>query len=114
MGIYRISRSVIVDALQCKEAKTIASDLGFINVNQGEWVVCGEGGETYIVDDAYFQRTFARVEDKPRIPSTTRTGLQIPTPHTTIPTISSRSCARRAGQRPASRLAGRRRVRDSS
>ena len=30
MGIYRTSRPMIVDALQCTEAKTIATDLDFI------------------------------------------------------------------------------------
>jgi hypothetical protein len=45
MGIYRISRPVIVDAVQCTEVKTIATDLGFVNVKQGQWVICGEGSE---------------------------------------------------------------------
>ena len=72
MSAYRTSRPMIVDAAQCKEAKTIATDLGFIHVKQGEWVISGEDGETYIVDDAFFQRTFVSVqansgitEDKP-------------------------------------------------
>lgn len=65
MGIYQIARPVIVDALQCTEAKTIATDLGFINVKPGEWVVCGEGGECYVVDDAFFRRTFISMNSKP-------------------------------------------------
>jgi hypothetical protein len=28
-------------------------------VRRGDWVVRGEGGECYVVDDAFFQRTFA-------------------------------------------------------
>lgn len=68
MGRYLISRSVIVDAIQCTESKTIAADLGFINVKQGEWVICGEGGETYIVDDIFFQRTFVSIQENAQIP----------------------------------------------
>jgi hypothetical protein len=63
MSTYRTSRPLIVEAVQSAETKTIATDLGFINVQQGEWVVCGEGGECYIVDDAFFRRTFAAVDD---------------------------------------------------
>jgi hypothetical protein len=62
MGIYRTSRPMIVDAVQCTEAKTIATDLGFINVNRGDWVICGEGSECYVVDDVFFQRTFVAVQ----------------------------------------------------
>src|SRR5579859_855602 len=62
MGIYRTSRPMIVDAVQCTEAKTIATDLGFINVKRGDWVICGEGGECYVVDDVFFQRTFVAVQ----------------------------------------------------
>src|ERR1700761_8532861 len=68
MGIYRTSRPMIVDAVQCAEAKTIATDLGFINVKRGDWVVCGEGGECYVVDDAFFQRTFVSVRRDFRTP----------------------------------------------
>jgi hypothetical protein len=35
--------------VQSAEAKTIATDLGFINVQQGDWVICGE---RYILDAA--------------------------------------------------------------
>lgn len=67
MGTYRTSRHFLVDAVQSVETKTIATDLGFINVRRGEWVVCGEGGERYILDDAFFRRTFESVEDA-RVP----------------------------------------------
>ena len=59
---------MIVDAVQCTEAKTIATDLGFINVKRGDWVICGEGGESYVVDDAFFQRTFVSVQEYLRTP----------------------------------------------
>jgi hypothetical protein len=63
MSTYRTARPLVVDAFQCIEDKTIATDLGFINVKRGDWVICGEGGESYIVDDAFFRRTFAAVDD---------------------------------------------------
>jgi hypothetical protein len=28
-------------------------------VRRGDWVVHGEGGECYVVDDGFFQRTFS-------------------------------------------------------
>jgi hypothetical protein len=37
---YCTSRPMIVDAVQCASTKTIATDLGFINVKRGDWVVC--------------------------------------------------------------------------
>jgi hypothetical protein len=77
MSTYRTSRSLIVDAVQSVETKTIATDLGFINVRQGEWVICGEGGECYIVDNAFFHRTFEAVKDA-RIPESGRSACEIP------------------------------------
>lgn len=62
MSTCRISRPLLVDAVQSAETKTIATDLGFINVRPGEWVICGEAGECYIVDDAFFRRTFVAVD----------------------------------------------------
>ena len=63
MDTYLTLRPLLVDAVQSVESKTITTDLGFINVRQGEWVICGEGGECYIVDDAFFRRTFVSVND---------------------------------------------------
>ena len=76
MGIYRTSRPMIVDALQCAEAKTIATDLGFINVKRGDWVICGEGSECYVVDDAFFQRTFIAVPGHLQVSEPTERKLQ--------------------------------------
>jgi hypothetical protein len=67
MGTYRTSRPLIVNAVQAAETKTIATDLGFINVRQGEWVVRGEGGECYVVDDAFFRHIFVAVDGR-RVP----------------------------------------------
>lgn len=68
MGIYRTSRPMIVDAVRCTGAKTIATDLGFINVKRGDWVICGECNDCYVVDDAFFQRTFVAVQGHLRTP----------------------------------------------
>jgi hypothetical protein len=59
---------MIVDAVQCTSTKTIATDLGFINVKRGEWVVCGEGGKCYVVDDAFFRGTFISINEKATLP----------------------------------------------
>jgi hypothetical protein len=53
---------MIVEAVQCNEPKTVATDLGFINANRGDWLICGEGGESYIVDDAFFQQAFVSLQ----------------------------------------------------
>jgi len=104
MGIYRTSRPMIVDAVQCTEAKTIATDLGFINVKRGDWVVCGEGDECYIVDDSFFQRTFVPVQRHLRTPIPAERKLQgrserfesDPAP------IPAQPCSRRGRTRPMS------------
>jgi hypothetical protein len=67
MAIYRTLRPITVDARQCTAAETIATDLGFVNARQGEWVIRGEGGECYLVDDAFFQRTFIAVQEHARL-----------------------------------------------
>lgn len=63
MGLFRISRPIVVDARQCSEAGTIATDLGFINVKRGDWIIRGEDGESYILDDGFFQRTFSPLDE---------------------------------------------------
>jgi hypothetical protein len=55
----------LVDATQATESSTIATDLGFVNVKRGDWVVRGEDGECYVVDDAFFQRTFVSIQKYP-------------------------------------------------
>ena len=64
MGLFRIFRPITVDARQSTKAQTIATDLGFTNVNPGDWVIRGEGGESYILNDDFFQRTFKPVEKR--------------------------------------------------
>ncbi len=64
MGLFRLSRPITVDARQSTKAETIATDLGFANINPGDWVIQGEGGESYIVDNDFFQRTFVPAEER--------------------------------------------------
>jgi hypothetical protein len=59
---------MIVDAVQCASTKTIATDLGFINVKREDWVVCGEGGECYVVEDAFFRSTFISINERVALP----------------------------------------------
>jgi hypothetical protein len=65
MGTFRTCRPLLVDATQCKERKTIVTDLGFTDVKVGDWIIRGEGGECYVVDDAFFQRTFTSIQIYP-------------------------------------------------
>ena len=58
MGLFRTHRPLLVDANQCTMPMTIQTDRGLRQVRRGDWVVRGEGGECYVVDDAFFQRTF--------------------------------------------------------
>ena len=65
MSSFRTCRPLLVDATQCKEDQTIATDFGLRHVKRGDWVVRGEDGECYIVDDAFFQRTFTPFKTYP-------------------------------------------------
>jgi hypothetical protein len=64
MGLFRICRPITVDARQSSEAGTIATDLGFIHVKRGDWIIRGEDNESYILNDEFFQRTFAPVKEE--------------------------------------------------
>ena len=63
VSVFRTSRPLLVDATQCPVPTTITTDTGFRHVDSGDWIIHGEDGETYVVDDAYFQRTYVAVED---------------------------------------------------
>ena len=64
MGLFRTFKPITVDARQSTKAETIATDLGFTNVNPGDWVIRGEGGESYILNNDLFQRTFTPAEEQ--------------------------------------------------
>ena len=65
MSAFRTRRPLLVDAQQCTETKTIATDLGTCNVQRGDWIIRGEDGECYVVADAFFQRTFLPIQTYP-------------------------------------------------
>jgi hypothetical protein len=65
-GTFRTLRPLVIDATQCEQSKTIATDTGFCNASKGDWVVRGENGETYVVDNAFFHRTFTPLQTSPR------------------------------------------------
>lgn len=62
MSAFRTCRPLLVDATQAKEPGTVAIDIGIANVRRGDWIVRGEDGECYVVDDSFFQRTFVEME----------------------------------------------------
>ena len=65
MSTFRTLRPLVVDATQCDQSKTIATDIGFCNVSKGDWIVKGENGETYVLDDEFFKRTFTPFQAYP-------------------------------------------------
>src|SRR6201987_5214131 len=97
MPKYRTSSPMVVDALQCNQSRTIATDLGFVNVEPGDWVVSGEAGETYIVDYEYFQRAFVPAQEASRIslPELGDAQFAVPTERALTPFASSQTCFRR-------------------
>jgi len=62
MSTFRTVRPLLVDARQCEHPETIATDAGFRSVSKGNWIVTGEHGEIYVVDNAFFQRTFTPLQ----------------------------------------------------
>ena len=65
MSAFRTCRPLLVNAEQCDHARTITTDTGFRHVAKGEWIINGEDGECYVVDDAFFQRTFTPLQSYP-------------------------------------------------
>jgi hypothetical protein len=65
MSAFRTCRPLLVDANQCQHPGTIATDTGSRHVERGDWIIRGENGETYVVDDAFFQRTFLPFQTYP-------------------------------------------------
>lgn len=65
MDTYRTKRPLLVKATQCTQCASIATDLGKRQVRPGDWIIEGEDHEQYVVDDAFFQRTFAPIQWEP-------------------------------------------------
>jgi hypothetical protein len=58
MNTFRTRRPLLVKASQCTHDDSIVTDLGQRPVHTGDWIIEGENHEQYVVDDAFFQRTF--------------------------------------------------------
>jgi hypothetical protein len=65
MNTFRTRRPLLVKASQCTQAASIITDLGERKVRPGDWVIEGENHEHYVVDDAFFQRTFTPIPWEP-------------------------------------------------
>jgi hypothetical protein len=70
MSTFRTLRPLLVDATQCEHPETIATQTGFRSASKGDWIVNGENGETYVVDNAFFQRTFTPLQTSSWKPKT--------------------------------------------
>jgi hypothetical protein len=55
----------LVQARQCQQSTFLFTDAGRRTALPGDWIIQGENSELYIVDNAFFQRTFAPVPGKP-------------------------------------------------
>jgi hypothetical protein len=65
VSAFRTLRPLLVDARQCKVSETVVTSSGFCDASSGDWIVRGENGETYVVDNAFFHRTFAPIPESP-------------------------------------------------
>ena len=65
MNRFRTRRLLLVNATQCTRAFSIETCLGKRDVRPGDWIIEGENREQYVVDDAFFQRTFAPISLEP-------------------------------------------------
>jgi hypothetical protein len=62
---FRTRRPLLVKASQCTHDDSIVTDLGKRPVHTGDWIIEGENHEQYVVDDAFFQRTFVATPWEP-------------------------------------------------
>lgn len=65
MNTFRTRRPLLVKASQCTQTASIVTDLGERQVRPGDWIIEGENHEHYVVDDAFFQRTFTPIPWEP-------------------------------------------------
>jgi hypothetical protein len=65
MSTFRTIRPLIVDAFQCESTGTLTAHSTLGTVLKGQWVVKGENGESYVVDDSFFKRTFQALPGAP-------------------------------------------------
>jgi hypothetical protein len=65
MNTFRTRRPLLVNATQCTQSTFILTDSGQRKAYPGDWVIEGENHERYIVDNTFFQRTFAPIAWEP-------------------------------------------------
>jgi len=65
VNTFRTCRPLLVNATQCTRITTILTDAGSRKAYPGDWIIEGENQEHYIVDNAFFQRTFAPIAWEP-------------------------------------------------
>jgi hypothetical protein len=65
MSAFRTVRPLLVDAIRCEQPTTISTRTGMVHASPGDWIVTGETGETYVVDNTFFQRTFLSFQTYP-------------------------------------------------
>jgi hypothetical protein len=65
MNTFRTRRPLLINASQCTHDDWIVTDLGRRQVHAGDWIIKGENHEEYVVDDAFFQRTFVSIPWEP-------------------------------------------------
>jgi hypothetical protein len=65
VNTFRTCRPLLVNATQCTQATTILTSTGHRNAHPGDWIIEGENHERYIVDNAFFLRTFAPIPWEP-------------------------------------------------
>jgi hypothetical protein len=61
MNTFRTRRPLLVNATQCLHPTLILTDSGQRKAYPGDWIIEGENHERYIVDNTFFQRTFAPI-----------------------------------------------------
>jgi hypothetical protein len=65
MNTFRTRRPLLVNATQCLHPTLILTDAGQRKAYPGDWIIEGENRERYIVDNTFFQRTFAPIPWEP-------------------------------------------------
>src|SRR6266403_1834308 len=65
MNTFRTRRPLLVNATQCLHPTLILTDSGQRKAYPGDWIIEGENHERYIVDNTFFQRTFAPIPWEP-------------------------------------------------
>jgi hypothetical protein len=65
MNTFRTRRPLLVNATQCLHPTLILTDSGQRKAFPGDWIIEGENRERYIVDNSFFQRTFAPISWEP-------------------------------------------------